>query len=44
MNMSEGFNEAALKLVNVSDSGKFFVFKGPRFLSKAERDAAKAKK
>lgn len=30
-NTLEGFDEKQLKLVNVSDSGKFFVFEGPRF-------------
>jgi hypothetical protein len=28
----------------VSDSGKFFVFEGPRFLTKAEREEKKKKK
>ena len=30
-NTKEGFDEKQVKLVNVSDSGKFFVFEGPRF-------------
>ena len=40
----EGFDEKQLKLTNVSDSGKFFVFEGPRFLTKAEKQASKEKK
>jgi len=34
---TEGFDEKQLKLMNVSDSGKFFVFEGPRFQTKAEK-------
>lgn len=41
---NEGFQSKLVKLKNVSDSGKFFVFEGPRFKSKVERDAAKEKK
>ena len=41
---SEGFEEKQIKLVNVSDSGKFFVFEGPRFLTNEEKKAAKEKK
>jgi hypothetical protein len=41
---SDGFNETQVKLVNVSDSGKFFVFEGPRFQTKAEQIASKEKK
>ena len=40
----EGFRGDLIKLKNVSDSGKFFVFQGPHFLTKAERAAQKAKK
>lgn len=42
--MGEGFRGESIKLVNVSDSGKFFVFKGPRFMSKEARQAMKAKR
>lgn len=41
---SEGFDEKQIKLVNVSDSGKFFVFEGPRFQTKEEKKASKEKK
>ena len=41
---SEGFRADMIKLVNVSDSGKYFVFEGPRFLSKKEKEDKKAKK
>ena len=41
---SEGFDETQIKLVNVSDSGKFFVFEGPRFLTNEEKKALKEKK
>ena len=40
----EGFRGDSVKLVEVSESGKFFVFQGPRFLTKEEQAAAKAKK
>lgn len=37
--VSEGFRSQQIKLVNVSDSGKFYVFQGPRFLTKEQREA-----
>ncbi len=40
----EGFRGDQIKLVEVGDSGKFFVFQGHRFPTKEERDAKKAKK
>ena len=40
----EGFRKEQIKLKNVSDSGKFFVFQGPRFLTKDEKAKAKIKK
>lgn len=42
--VDEGFRGYQVKLVNVSDSGKYFVFKGPRFLTKEEKEAKKKKK
>jgi len=38
---TEGFRGDQVKLVNVSDSGKYFVFEGPRFLTKAEKEEQK---
>ena len=38
---NEGFRSNQIKLVNVSESGKFFVFEGPKFLSKEETAAKK---
>jgi len=43
-NTKEGFRGDQIKLVEVSDSGKFFVFEGPRFLTKEEKEAKKIKK
>lgn len=43
-NTKEGFRGDQIKLVEVSDSGKFFVFEGPKFLTKEEKEAKKKKK
>jgi len=42
--VNENFRSQQIKLVNVSDSGKYFVFQGPRFPTKEEKEAAKEKK
>ena len=40
----DGFRGDKVQLKTVSDSGKFFVFEGPRFLSKDQREKIKSQK
>ena len=41
--VNDGFRSSQIKLVTVSDSGKYYVFQGPRFLTKTEQEEKKKK-